>query len=79
MFKVKCNVCQAENDLPENTKDGDRFTCHNCFAQLAFSIKDGKPLARCAVCLMGRIECGSDCERRLTEKEKLGFFNIKLK
>jgi len=78
MYKVHCNICSFEIELPKSTKEGDRFTCPNCFAQLSLSIKDGKPKAKCAVCQKGFIECGEDCERKLSEKERLGFFNIKL-
>ena len=78
MTKLKCTVCEHELDLPEGLKEGDRFTCPNCFAQLALHIFNGKKVARCAVCTKELKECGDDCERRLAEREKRGFFDIKL-
>jgi hypothetical protein len=78
MTKVNCNVCEHEIHLPEETQEGERFTCPNCFAQLALRIVNGKKVARCAVCREGKTECGLDCERRFNEREKRGFFDIKL-
>ena len=78
MTRIKCSVCEFDIALPETVKEDDRFTCPNCFAQLALKIIHGKKVARCAVCREGRLECGADCERRLVEKEKRGFFDIKL-
>jgi len=78
MAKVKCSVCEHELNLPDETKEGERFSCPNCFAQLALRIVNGKKVARCAVCNKEVLECSEDCERRLTEREKRGFFDIKL-
>ncbi|MFA4966852.1 MAG: hypothetical protein WC624_01365 [Candidatus Margulisiibacteriota bacterium] len=78
MTKLKCTVCEHEIDLPDNTKEGARFTCPNCFAQLSLQIINGKKVARCAVCNKELKECGVDCERRIVEREKRGFFDIKL-
>lgn len=78
MHKLKCTVCDFPIELPDATKEGDRFTCPNCFAQLVFRIDAGKMVARCAVCNKTLRECGEDCERKLNEREKRGFFDIKL-
>jgi len=78
MHKVKCTVCEHEIELPENIKEGDRFTCSNCFAQLALKIIQGRMEARCAVCPIDVLECPEDCERKFAEREKRGFFDIKL-
>jgi len=75
---VKCNVCDHPIELPERTAEDDRFTCPNCFAQLAFKILNGRGVARCAVCSKGMVECPEDCERKFEEREKRGFFDIKL-
>jgi len=78
MAKLRCTVCDHEIELPDDIKEDDRFTCPNCFAQLSLKILNGKKVARCAVCKKGVMECGFDCERRLTERDKRGFFDIKL-
>jgi hypothetical protein len=78
MPKLKCTVCDHDIDLPDEAKDGERFSCPNCFAQLSLKIINGKKVARCAVCSREMLECSEDCERRLSEREKRGFFDIKL-
>jgi len=78
LHKVSCTVCDFPIELSESTKEGDRFTCPNCFAQLAFRIEAGKMVALCAMCNKTLRECGDDCERKLNEREKRGFFDIKL-
>ena len=78
MANVKCTVCEHVIDLPDEAKEGERFTCPNCFAQLVLRIANGKKVARCAVCNKELKECGSDCERKIVEREKRGFFDIKL-
>jgi uncharacterized protein (DUF983 family) len=78
MTKLKCTVCEHEIELPDSTKEGYRFTCPNCFAQLSLKIFNGKKVARCAVCNKDVAECTADCERRFSEREKRGFFDIKL-
>jgi hypothetical protein len=78
MTKLTCTVCEHAIELPDSTKAGERFTCPNCFAQLSLHIYNGKKVARCAVCTKELKECSLDCERRLAEREKRGFFDIKL-
>jgi len=78
MHKLKCTVCEHEIELPETVKEGDRFTCPNCFAQLALKIAHGRLVARCAVCQKESLDCPMDCERKYSEREKRGFFDIKL-
>jgi len=77
--KLKCNVCEHRFEVPLKTKAGERITCPNCFAQLSLAIVNGKRTLRCAMCQQGVLECVNDCEKLLVEKEKRGFFNIKLK
>lgn len=78
MHKVKCSVCESPLELPDDIKEGDRFTCTNCFAQLALKIINGKMQARCAVCRKEVLECPQDCETKFSEREKRGFFDVKL-
>ncbi|HTY13952.1 MAG TPA: hypothetical protein VMD02_07210 [Candidatus Omnitrophota bacterium] len=78
MAKLRCTVCEHEIDIPENVHEGERITCPNCFAQLSLHIHDGKKRLKCAVCSKDLKECGLDCERKLSEREKRGFFDIKL-
>ncbi len=78
MSEIKCNVCEHKITLPPDIKEGGRFTCPKCFAQLALGIEKGKKVAKCAVCTKNVLECSPDCERKLFEKEKRGFFDIKL-
>ncbi len=75
---LKCIVCEKEFEVPLKTKAGERLTCPNCFAQLSLEIAEGKRVLRCALCKKGVLECGENCEQLLAEKEKRGFFNIKL-
>lgn len=77
MLVIRCSVCEVENELPDDTKVDDRFTCTNCFAQLSLKIVNGEKVARCAVCLLGKeketFECSDDCERKVAYQEKRGF------
>ena len=75
---LKCIVCEHKFEVPLKTKVGERLTCPNCFAQLSLQIVEGKRVLRCALCQKGVLECGENCEQLLTEKEKRGFFDIKL-
>lgn len=76
---IKCTVCENEFELPHGTKDGDRVTCPNCFAQLMVVIDEGKKQLRCAICSNPLIkECPVDCEKKFVEREKRGFFDVKL-
>ncbi|MBI5700844.1 hypothetical protein HZC34_03230 [Candidatus Saganbacteria bacterium] len=78
-FKTKCTVCSHEFELPSNIEDGERVTCPNCFAQLMIKIESGKKLLRCALCGDPNIaECPGDCEKRIIEREKRGFFDVRL-
>lgn len=77
--KLKCTVCEAEIEVPLETSEGERVTCPNCFAQLSLRINNGKKQLRCAICSNSKLlECPEDCERKFSEREKRGFFNIKL-
>lgn len=77
--KFKCPVCEHEIQLQEGTKDGDRITCPNCFAQLAIKIEEGRKKLKCALCANPKLaDCKPDCERRQTEIERRGFFDVKL-
>lgn len=76
--KLKCIVCENNIKVPLKTKPGERLTCPNCFAQLSLEIVKGQRVLRCALCKNGLLECGENCEQLLNEKEKRGFFNIKL-
>lgn len=78
MHEVKCPVCDHKMEVADSTKHGDRITCPNCFAQLVFDTTNGKMSARCAMCEQNKVECSEDCEKRLSEREKRGFFDIKL-
>ncbi len=77
--KIKCTVCEYDIELPLEIKDGERVTCPNCFAQLKITVTNGRKLLRCAVCSNTMLDsCPGDCERRLSEREKRGFFDVKL-
>jgi len=77
--KLKCTVCEHEIDVPHSAKDGERITCPNCFAQLMIKIEEGKKTLKCAICNNPLLNiCPQDCERKHLEKEKRGFFDVKL-
>ena len=77
--KFKCTVCEGEIEVAAGITEGERVTCPNCFAQLSIRIYDGKKQLRCAICSNPKLlECPVDCERKFSEREKRGFFNIKL-
>jgi len=76
-MKLKCKVCEHEIDAA-GMKEGQRLSCPNCFAQLAIYIIKGKKALRCAICKKGELECTSDCEVKMTKREKRGFFDISL-
>ncbi len=79
MAKIRCTVCEHEIELVKDSKEGDRVTCPNCFAQLMLKIEDGKKELKCAVCSNPMLNnCPPDCERRNTERERRGFFDVKL-
>ncbi len=75
MFTVKCSVCDADFDIKDDVRVGDRFTCPNCFAQLSLRMVNGEKVARCALCHYGKetFECAQDCERKISFEEKKGF------
>ncbi|OGC09563.1 hypothetical protein A3J90_04815 [candidate division WOR-1 bacterium RIFOXYC2_FULL_37_10] len=78
-LKLKCSVCEHEIEIPSDTQVGARVTCPNCFAQLHLGIEKGKRKLRCALCLIPDKECRTfDCERRMSEREKRGFFDVRL-
>lgn len=78
MLRVKCPVCDAENELEDEVEEDNRFTCTNCFAQLKIISISGHYVARCALCIGDEIECRDDCERKIGKKRKKGFFDIDL-
>jgi hypothetical protein len=75
MIKLKCSVCEADIEIKDSAKVGERFTCPNCFAQLALKMVNGEKVARCAVCAKGKetMECTDDCERKISYEETKGF------
>ena len=76
---LKCTVCEHDIEIPEHARDGDRITCPNCFAQLKLIIDKGRKHLRCAVCGNPMLkECPDDCERKTVERERRGFFDVKL-
>ncbi|NQU16748.1 MAG: hypothetical protein HQ564_01675 [Candidatus Saganbacteria bacterium] len=78
MASHKCPICEAYNNVPETMKEGDRLTCSNCSSQLILTIEDAKKKLRCAFCSKDMVECTPDCETRILERKKLGFFDINL-
>lgn len=69
---LKCPICDYEIDLSDDIKPGDRITCPNCFAQLAFHHHRKKTFLACPTCkeeIFDPANC-EDCDRR-TEKKKL--------
>jgi C4-type Zn-finger protein len=72
MINLNCPICESAIELTEKTKQKERVTCPNCFAQLAFYLHGGKPILGCAICkepIFDPGNCG-DCERR-RERQKL--------
>lgn len=78
MARLVCPICEHANKISSSAKEGERFTCFNCNAQLRLEIREGRKILRCAFCKKDMIECGSDCETRIFEREKIGFFDVKL-
>lgn len=77
--KLKCTVCEFEIDIDSSHVHGHRVTCPNCFAQLVIRIEDGRKQLRCALCRNPKqLACMDDCERKLNEREKRGFFDVRL-
>ena len=70
MIKLNCPICENTIDLPDNSKEKQRVTCSNCFAQLAFYRHNGKPVLGCAICKEPVFdpESCADCERRRERK-----------
>lgn len=67
----KCPICESPIDVT-NKKDGERLTCHVCFAQLALHRHKGKHYLACAMCknaIFNPDNC-ENCESRL-EKQRL--------
>lgn len=72
MIKLNCPICENAIELPDNSKEKQRVTCPNCFAQLALYKHNGKHVLGCAICkepLFDPANC-EDCERR-REKKKI--------
>jgi ribosomal protein S27E len=68
-MKLKCNICENEIEINENTKPGTRITCPNCFAQLAVYKHKGKLVIGCAMCKESIFD-PSNCERCERRQEK---------
>lgn len=72
-IKVSCPICESIIQLPEKTKEKERVTCPNCFAQLALFKHKGKPILGCALCqkpVFDPASCG-ECEVRRERKALL--------
>ncbi|OGC04770.1 hypothetical protein A2276_02220 [candidate division WOR-1 bacterium RIFOXYA12_FULL_43_27] len=78
MATYRCPICETKIKLSEETKIGDRVTCTNCSAQLQLTLDGARKRLRCAFCTKDLVECGPDCETRILEKQKRGFFDITL-
>lgn len=63
MIKVQCPVCESPNELKDNHKEGQRFSCGTCFAQLTIRKIKGKLVAVCALCKKSDMEC-KVCDER---------------
>ena len=78
MSRLECPICEKKNEIPTDSNEGDRFTCTNCDAQLKLEINKGHKELRCAFCKNDTVECSPDCETRILEREKRGFFDVNL-
>lgn len=78
MAAYQCPICESYNDIPDSMKEGERLTCLNCSAQLVLTIGEGIKKLRCAFCTKDLVECTPDCETRILERNKKGFFDINL-
>jgi C4-type Zn-finger protein len=73
MKLLKCPICEANIEIHEKTKGGERLTCPNCFAQLALYKHRGKLVFGCAYCkeLVFDPAACDECERRHERKRQL--------
>lgn len=67
---LKCNICEGDIDVPDDTKPGTRITCPHCFSQLGLYKVKSKFVVGCALCkepVFDPTACG-ECERRREKK-----------
>ena len=70
MIKVKCPICDTEIEFKEGTKNGTRYSCPTCFAQLSLRKVGGQYKAACALCKKVNMDCKTCDERERTRVEK---------
>ena len=70
MIKVFCPICETNIELKEGTKEGKRFSCPTCFAQLGLRKIKGEYKAVCALCKDPQMDCRNCDERERTRVEK---------
>jgi len=72
-IEFKCPICEADIQIPDNTKPGERITCSSCYAQLGLYKFHGKWTIGCAFCkepVFDPAAC-EECERRHERRKKL--------
>ncbi|OGC08389.1 hypothetical protein A3F86_02010 [candidate division WOR-1 bacterium RIFCSPLOWO2_12_FULL_45_9] len=73
MSSWHCPICENKIDLRHQPQKGERITCQNCYAQLAFYEHKHKIVIGCAICkesIFDPTGCG-ECERRHEKKRIL--------
>ena len=69
---MNCPICEHQVELPQGAQAGSRFTCGNCFAQLALHRHKGRLVVGCATCkeeIFDPLNC-ENCDS-LRDKKKL--------
>lgn len=70
MIEVSCPICENMNELKPDTKEGARFSCQTCFAQLALKKAGSKFRAVCALCKKANMDCATCDELEMKRAEK---------